>query len=271
MLKIFIKQNWFLFILIAIFSSFLSLNTASAHPGNTDYRNCHTCYTNCASWDLLYEQYHCHTEGYYYDGSCEDIFDQNIPMPLIESQYKECLYQNEKNFYKQYSTPAPTPSPTPTPSCGQNSYYNSLYQICTCNPGYGKSTDGTCKAYTAICIETYGQDSWYNPTDKLCYYCSAGYKLVGGKCLSTQTPTPTLPTTPIFISTPTPTSRPTITPTHTSIPTPTPTRTITPKPINKDEQKDKTVANTATASYNETVKKDRVIVRMFKFFWGLFK
>jgi hypothetical protein len=34
--------------------------SASAHPGNTDSRGCHTCRANCAKWGLSNGQYHCH-------------------------------------------------------------------------------------------------------------------------------------------------------------------------------------------------------------------
>ncbi len=33
---------------------------ASAHPGDLDSYDCHTCYTNCTTWGLSYGQYHCH-------------------------------------------------------------------------------------------------------------------------------------------------------------------------------------------------------------------
>lgn len=33
---------------------------AMAHPGRTDKRGCHTCWTNCSRWGLKYGQYHCH-------------------------------------------------------------------------------------------------------------------------------------------------------------------------------------------------------------------
>jgi hypothetical protein len=31
-----------------------------AHPGRTDAYGCHTCRTNCPSWGLDYDEYHCH-------------------------------------------------------------------------------------------------------------------------------------------------------------------------------------------------------------------
>lgn len=39
----------------------LSLPSISfAHPGRTDKRGGHTCWTNCAKWGLKYGQYHFH-------------------------------------------------------------------------------------------------------------------------------------------------------------------------------------------------------------------
>lgn len=125
------------------------------------------------------------------------------------------------------------PQPTPTPrSCPINSYDNGSQ--CTCALGYiANTTRDGCVLATTL----------------------------------TPIPIPTPTPTPFF--TPIPTTRPTTMPTHVSIPTL--TRTATPKPTNRNEQKYKTVANTATRSYNEIVKKGNVIVRFVKFFRGLFK
>ncbi len=41
---------------LMVFQAFPGL----AHPGRTDSSGCHTCRTNCPSWGLAYDQYHCH-------------------------------------------------------------------------------------------------------------------------------------------------------------------------------------------------------------------
>lgn len=69
--------------LTLIFLFFLSFSgVTTAHPGNTDVWGCHTCYTDCASWDLYINEYHCHEDyngtpptsywKYAPEGSCEE-------------------------------------------------------------------------------------------------------------------------------------------------------------------------------------------------------
>lgn len=49
---------------ITFLGGILTFSFASAHPGNTDKKGCHTCKTNCPKWGLKYGQYHCHnTKG----------------------------------------------------------------------------------------------------------------------------------------------------------------------------------------------------------------
>lgn len=68
-----------------------------AHPGMTDDFGCHTCTTNCTSWSLFYEQYHCHPEliikpSSYYKyapaGSCgqekQSVLDDEAKLTEIE-------------------------------------------------------------------------------------------------------------------------------------------------------------------------------------------
>ncbi|MCL6572898.1 MAG: YHYH domain-containing protein [Bacillus sp. (in: Bacteria)] len=42
---------------------FLSVNTAFAHPGDTDSNGGHTCRTNCEDWGLDYGEYHYHNSS----------------------------------------------------------------------------------------------------------------------------------------------------------------------------------------------------------------
>ncbi len=52
--------------LITIFLTltlFIFVPLALAHPGRTDSKGCHTCWTNCEKWGLSYGEYHCHKGG----------------------------------------------------------------------------------------------------------------------------------------------------------------------------------------------------------------
>src|SRR3989344_2107920 len=46
--------------LVLIFSFFIFPAQGLAHPGGTNAYGCHTCRTNCPSWGLSYDEYHCH-------------------------------------------------------------------------------------------------------------------------------------------------------------------------------------------------------------------
>ena len=46
-----------------------------AHPGRTDSSGCHTCKTNCSSWGLDNNEYHCHN-GNTYTNSKGDVYDK---------------------------------------------------------------------------------------------------------------------------------------------------------------------------------------------------
>ncbi len=47
-----------------------------AHPGRLDSSGCHTCRTNCPSWGLEYEEYHCHS-GNTYTNSKGEVYNKN--------------------------------------------------------------------------------------------------------------------------------------------------------------------------------------------------
>lgn len=131
------------------------------------------------------------------------------------------------------------PEPTPTSrSCPANSYDNG--DKCTCISGYiaNFSRDGCILAPTPI-----------------------------------PTPRPTPPSTPIFTPVTTFILTPIPKPFHTYIPTITPTsiKITTPTPIGENKQQNEIVVKTATESYSGTTKKDNVIIKFFKFFFGLFK
>lgn len=51
-------------VVLFLFTIFFSLiSIVSAHPGRTDSRGGHTCYTNCKKWGLKYGQYHKHRKN----------------------------------------------------------------------------------------------------------------------------------------------------------------------------------------------------------------
>ena len=53
-------QNWLYLILAGVISVLVLPVSTYAHPGGTDSSGCHTCRTNCPSWGLSYNEYHCH-------------------------------------------------------------------------------------------------------------------------------------------------------------------------------------------------------------------
>lgn len=55
------KKRWLTSSFALLF--LLSGTLASAHPGRTDARGGHTCWTNCSRWGLEYGQYHYHNGG----------------------------------------------------------------------------------------------------------------------------------------------------------------------------------------------------------------
>ncbi len=50
-----------------------------AHPGRTDSNGCHYCRTNCASWGLNQDEYHCHS-GNTYTNSLGQVFNADGSM-----------------------------------------------------------------------------------------------------------------------------------------------------------------------------------------------
>ncbi len=51
---------WRIALVVAIGGLMALPAASSAHPGNTDAAGGHHCWTNCASWGLVYGQYHFH-------------------------------------------------------------------------------------------------------------------------------------------------------------------------------------------------------------------
>lgn len=137
---------WIVVFLLFILFSLPFNNKTFAHPGNTDSSGCHTCRTNCPSWDLYYGEYHCHEPKY-------------------------------------YSTPYSTPY-VPPPSCPLFSYYDSLSESCKCYSGYIAS-GGKCISEDQWCQDKYGFNSEYDILSDTCE-CSSGYVFDSGtnSCIS---------------------------------------------------------------------------------------
>lgn len=76
---------------------FMSPNIVLAHPGRTDSNGCHTCKTNCSSWGLNYNEYHCHN-GNTYTNSKGQIFNSNgVLISDSSSNNNDIIYQKSNN------------------------------------------------------------------------------------------------------------------------------------------------------------------------------
>lgn len=71
--KISLKRNMKLLTIIAVIV--LIPTKVLAHPGRLDSSGCHTCRTNCPSWGLEYEEYHCHS-GNTYTNSKGEVYNE---------------------------------------------------------------------------------------------------------------------------------------------------------------------------------------------------
>lgn len=71
--KINLKRNMKLLTIIAVIV--LIPTKVLAHPGRLDSSGCPTCRTNCPSWGLEYEEYHCHS-GNTYTNSKGEVYNE---------------------------------------------------------------------------------------------------------------------------------------------------------------------------------------------------
>ena len=71
--KINLKRNMKLLTIIAVIV--LIPTKVLAHPCRLDSTGCHTCRTNCPSWGLEYEEYHCHS-GNTYTNSKGEVYNE---------------------------------------------------------------------------------------------------------------------------------------------------------------------------------------------------
>ena len=83
-------------ITIAILFFSINISIAWTHPGGTDSKGCHTCYTDCEKWGLRYGEYHCHSGGTgrssssssssYTSSSIQDTYFFHKPETLISTR-----------------------------------------------------------------------------------------------------------------------------------------------------------------------------------------
>ena len=97
---------------------------ASAHSGGTDSNGCHTCRTNCPSYNLNFGEYHCHnpkgSNGY---ATLPPLTYSTYP-PLTYSTYPPLTYSTYPPLTYSTSPPLTYFAPTPTrstPSQSQSS------------------------------------------------------------------------------------------------------------------------------------------------------
>ncbi len=64
-------------IIILLVTILLINENAFAHPGRTDGNGCHTCRTNCESWGLRKNEYHCHNGNSYSNSSGSNNSDSS--------------------------------------------------------------------------------------------------------------------------------------------------------------------------------------------------
>lgn len=67
-----------IYLLVFIFSLFISSNITFSHPGNTDENGGHHCWSNCEKWGLEYGEYHYHDNGYEEMDIVDTYEDENI-------------------------------------------------------------------------------------------------------------------------------------------------------------------------------------------------
>lgn len=89
------KLNVLYFICIMFF---ISPSMVFAHPGRTDSNGCHTCKTNCPSWGLNYNEYHCHN-GNTYSNSKGQVFNSNgvLISDSSSNNNDNIIYQKSNN------------------------------------------------------------------------------------------------------------------------------------------------------------------------------
>lgn len=68
-----------------------------AHPGRLDSSGCHTCRTNCPSWGLEYEEYHCHSGNTYTNSKGEVYNEKGVLLTNNNSSNNESNNNDSNN------------------------------------------------------------------------------------------------------------------------------------------------------------------------------
>ncbi len=168
------KIRSFLFIALVAALLGIAINTAFAHPGDTDTYGCHTCSTNCAEWGDSYG-YHCHMNDAHL--ACNYVWDEPIAQDFLVKKYEKCVRDYEANKYNTWTAPdpqyTPVPTPQPTPQCPTFSHYEKSNDTCVCNAGYIVSGD-KCVYANTYCADNHGRNSLFNLQTSRCE-CANGY------------------------------------------------------------------------------------------------
>ena len=150
-----LRGNLILLVIVIILSVVFESTATFAHSGGTDSYGCHTCRTNCPSYGLDYDEYHCHQS-------------KGLPQPEYPIRSHDGWTEPWPEYtYPNYSYP-------PTPSCPIFSSYNSLSGSCECYYGYVADSYGSCESGNSACYRQFGYNSSYRPYDGKCE-CNYGY------------------------------------------------------------------------------------------------
>ncbi len=93
--KINLKRNMKLLTIIAVIV--LIPTKVLAHPGRLDSSGCHTCRTNCPSWGLEYEEYHCHSGNTYTNSKGEVYNEKGVLLSNNNSSNNESNNNDSNN------------------------------------------------------------------------------------------------------------------------------------------------------------------------------
>ena len=93
--KINLKRNMKLLTIIAVIV--LIPTKVLAHPGRLDSSGCHTCRTNCPSWGLEYEEYHCHSGNTYTNSKVEVYNEKGVLLNNNTSSNNESNNNDSNN------------------------------------------------------------------------------------------------------------------------------------------------------------------------------
>jgi hypothetical protein len=90
----------------------LAPSTINAHPGRTDSAGCHTCRTNCPSWGLQYDEYHCHNGGSTGGSAPAETV---VEAPVYIAPTIKIIYPTRKPLPSATLIPTEEPTSTPIP------------------------------------------------------------------------------------------------------------------------------------------------------------